>query len=170
MIQSSVSAINRLNRTIGQWVSWLTLGMVLITFVVVILRYLFNVGWVWLQEIVIYLHAITFLSACASTLLENGHVRVDVLYGSASKEFQAWADLIGSVLFLAPTCILLFMESFPYVKASWQVWEGSKDSGGLDGVYLLKSFILVFCVLTFLQGLSLALSSFLELRGGGDHE
>lgn len=153
--------INKLNLFIGHLVSWLTLGMVLLTFIIVILRYMLNLGWVWLQELVLYMHAITFLCACASTLVEEGHVRVDIFYANASTKTKALANAFGSAFLLIPTCALLFYHSLPYVSASWEVWEGSKDSGGLHAVFLLKSFILVFCLLTFLQGLSLLGTSLL---------
>jgi len=162
-----LTAIDRLNDWVGKALSWLILGMVVITFTIVILRYFFRLGWVWMQEIVLYLHGMVFLLACGTTLLKDGHVRVDIFYREFSPKNKAWVNLLGSLFLLLPTCMLIFYESFPYVVDSWEVFEGSKDGGGLEAVFLLKSVILVFCVLTTLQGLSLMGHSYLRLKQNG---
>ncbi len=75
-----VSFIDGLNETIGRMVSWLTLAMVLITFSVVVLRYVFSVGWVWMQESYVWLHGVVFMVGAGYTLLHNGHVRVFIFF------------------------------------------------------------------------------------------
>ncbi len=72
-----VRFVDRMNESIGRGVAWLTLAMVLITFVVVILRYVFSIGWVWLQESYVWVHGIVFMIGAGYTLLHNGHVRVE---------------------------------------------------------------------------------------------
>ena len=143
-----------LNRLVDRSVPWLTLGMVLVTFVVVVLRYLFGRGWVWMQEIVIYLHAFTFLLAAGYALARDEHVRVDILYRPASPRRKAWINLLGSLFLLMPMCAVLSYHSYPYVIASWSVLEGSKDGGGLEAVFLLKTAIPLFCLLLFAQALA----------------
>ncbi|RMD63587.1 MAG: TRAP transporter small permease subunit [Alphaproteobacteria bacterium] len=139
--------------------------MVLVTFAVVVLRYVFAIGWVWLQESYVWMHGIVFMVGAGYTLLHNGHVRVDVFYRPAGMRYRALVDLFGSFLLLLPMIVLVFVVGFDYVASSWSMLEESREAGGLPGLFLLKSVILVFCVLTGLQGLSLAARSFLVLRG-----
>jgi TRAP-type mannitol/chloroaromatic compound transport system permease small subunit len=141
----------RVVRGVGKAASWLILFMVLITFVVVLLRYGFNLGWVWLQESVTYLHAAVFMLAAAWTWQEDGHVRVDILYRERSPRFRAWVNLVGTLLFLVPVCLYLLIIGWDYVAASWALREGSRQAGGLPLVYLLKSLILALPLLLLLQ-------------------
>ena len=156
--------MQRLNRLIGRTIPWCTLGMVLVTFTIVILRYAFERGWVWMQEIVLYLHAFTFLLAAGYALARDEHVRVDIFYRPASERRKAWINLLGSALLLIPTCAVLFYQSLPYVIASWSVLEGSKDGGGLEAVYLLKTAIPLFCLLLFAQAIATLRQSIATLR------
>ena len=160
--------VDRLNDAIGRGVAWLTLAMVLITFAVVILRYIYAIGWVWMQESYVWLHGIVFMVASGYTLLHNGHVRVDVIYRAAGPRYKSVIDLFGSLLLLLPLVIVVFSVSFDYVLASWEKLEESREAGGLPGLFLLKSVILAFCVLLGLQGLSLAGRSWLVLTGHPD--
>ncbi|MGB0604540.1 MAG: TRAP transporter small permease subunit [Candidatus Latescibacterota bacterium] len=146
--------MERINRFIGRTIPWCTLGMVLVTFVIVVLRYAFERGWVWMQEIVVYLHAFTFLLAAGYALARDEHVRVDILYRPASPRRKAWINLLGSLFLLMPMCAVLSYHSYPYVIASWSVLEGSKDGGGLEAVFLLKTAIPLFCLLLFAQALA----------------
>ena len=142
------------NNRIGRAVSWLTLAMVLVTFLVVVLRYAFNLGWIWLQESVTYMHALVFMLGSAYTLGENEHVRVDILYNRFSERGRAWVNCIGTLFLLVPFCGLILFTGWDYVDSAWAVHEGSPQAGGLDGVYLLKTVILVMPVLLLLQGLT----------------
>jgi TRAP-type mannitol/chloroaromatic compound transport system permease small subunit len=160
-----VNLIDRLNERIGRGVAWLTLLMVLITFAVVILRYVYAVGWVWLQESYVWLHGVVFMVGAGYTLLHNGHVRVDIFYRPNSVRYKAVVDLFGSLLLLLPLVVIVVYVSYDYVIDSWMRLEQSREAGGLPGLFLLKSVILVFCLLIGLQGLSLAARSFLVLMG-----
>lgn len=156
---------DRLNEIIGRGIAWLTLAMVLVTFGVVILRYVFSYGWVWLQESYIWMHGVVFMVGAAYTLLHNGHVRVDIFYRPASLRYKAAIDILGTLLLLLPMVTLVFLVGFGYVASSWSMLEESREAGGMPGLFLLKSVILVFCVLTAIQGLSLAARSLLVLLG-----
>jgi TRAP-type mannitol/chloroaromatic compound transport system permease small subunit len=160
-----VKFIDALNERVGQAVAWLTLFMVLITFAVVVLRYVFDLGWIAMQELVTYLHATVFLAGAAFTLRHEGHVRVDILLQGLSPRGQAWVDLFGTLLLLLPVCGFIAWVSWDYVLQSWGLWEGSRETGGLPGVYLLKSLILVMAGLLLLQGVAIALRCVLFLRG-----
>ncbi|MDX1459602.1 MAG: TRAP transporter small permease subunit [Xanthomonadales bacterium] len=135
----------------GRGVSWLILGLVGLTFVVVVLRYGFNLGWIWLQEAITYLHAAVFMLAAAWTLGEDGHVRVDIIYRDASERYRAWVNLGGTVLLLIPFCLFLIIVGWEYVFVSWQRLEGSREAGGLPAVFLLKSLILLMPALLLAQ-------------------
>lgn len=135
----------------GRFVAWLTLVMVLLTFAIVVLRYGFDLGWIWLQESVTYMHAMVFLLAAAWTLQQGGHVRVDIFYRNGSEKHQAMVNIAGTVLFLMPLCIFLILVAWEYVFSSWQVLEKSREAGGLPLVFALKSLIILFPVLLLMQ-------------------
>jgi TRAP-type mannitol/chloroaromatic compound transport system permease small subunit len=154
-----------INEWLGQGVSWLSLLMVIVTFLVVVLRYAFDLGWIWLQESVTFMHAALFLVGAAYTLKHQGHVRVDIFFRRFSPRAQAWVDLLGSLLLLLPVCLFILYISWDYVAQAWSLQEGSREAGGLDGVYLLKSLILVMAVLLVLQGMAMILRAALMLTG-----
>ena len=160
-----VRTVDTLNEWVGRGTAWLCLAMVLITFGVVVLRYAFSLGWVWLQESYVWLHGIVFMVGAGYTLLHGGHVRVDIFYRSKDARFKAWVDLFGSLLLLMPMIVVVFWAGADYIRDSWMRLEQSREAGGLHGLFLLKSVIWVFCVLLGLQGLSLAARSWLILRG-----
>nr|WP_297347177.1 TRAP transporter small permease subunit [uncultured Glaciecola sp.] len=161
---SSVSAvIDIINQKIGEWVSYFTFLMAAVTFAVVVLRYGFNLGWIAMQESVVYLHAAVFLLGSAYTLQHDGHVRVDVFYRSFSKKRKALVNLLGTLFLLLPVMIFITVVSWHYVHESWQTLEGSMESGGLPFLYVLKSFILLFSLTMLLQGVSEAIKQSLIL-------
>jgi len=145
------------NVWIGQTVSWLTLSMVIVTFGIVLLRYGFDLGWIWLQESVTVMHALVFMLGAAYTLADDEHVRVDIIYNRLSERGRAWVNCLGVLLLLVPFCLLILITSWDYVTSAWAVHESSPQAGGLPGVYLLKSVILIMPVLLLLQGLSMLL-------------
>jgi TRAP-type mannitol/chloroaromatic compound transport system permease small subunit len=149
----------------GRAVAWLTLGIVLITFAVVLLRYAFNLGWIAMQESVLYLHALVFMLGAAYTLKRDGHVRVDIFYRKLSPEGRAWVDLCGALFLLLPMCVFLFWVSGDYVASAWSIREGSRDAGGLPWVYLLKTVIPLMAALLILQGISQVCRSLALLLG-----
>lgn len=150
----------------GRAVAWLTLAMTLLSFGIVVLRYGFNQGWIWLQESVTYLHAAVFMLAAAWTLQTDDHVRVDILYRERSARYKAAVNLAGTVLFLAPVSVLLLVVGWDYVAASWATREVSREAGGLPLVWLLKTLILALPALLLLQSWVTARQAFFELRGG----
>jgi TRAP-type mannitol/chloroaromatic compound transport system permease small subunit len=163
-----VRFIDRLNDAVGRGIAWLTLVMVLITFFVVVLRYVYAIGWVWMQESYVWLHGIVFMVGAGYTLLHNGHVRVDIFYRPKDYRYKAVIDILGSIFLLLPLVGLVFAVSVGYVADSWIRLEESREAGGLPGLFLLKSVVLVFCVLLGLQGLALAGRSLLALAGFED--
>lgn len=154
IIAAFVRGVDGFSDWLGRTVAWLSLGMVAITFLVVVLRYGFGLGWIALQESVVYLHATLFLLAAAYTLKHDAHVRVDIFYQRLGPVGQAWIDLLGTWLLLLPVCAFIAWISWDYVAAAWAVKESSREAGGLPAVFLLKSLIPLFAVLLALQGLA----------------
>ncbi len=138
--------------------------MVLFTCGVVAARYIFNVGSIGMQELVMYLHGCVFMIGIAFTLKEKGHVRVDVLHERFSEKNKAIIDIIGTLLFLMPFCLFIFFVSLEYVRFAWSVQESSPDPGGLPGVFLLKTLIPVMAILVGLQGISDVLKNLSRLK------
>jgi TRAP-type mannitol/chloroaromatic compound transport system permease small subunit len=139
----------------GRAVSWCSLLLVLVTFVVVVLRYAFDTGSIALQESSTYLHAALFLIGMAYTLQHDAHVRVDILYARFSTSTKAWVNLCGALFMLLPFMLFISWISWEYILDSWSVLEGSREAGGLPAVFLLKSLILVMTTLLSLQALAL---------------
>ena len=158
-------AVDRLNGAVGRWVSWLVLLMALVTFAVAILRYVFSFGFVWLQESYVWMHGIVFMVGAGYALMADAHVRVDILYRPLGPRYKAWVDLVGSLVLLLHMVAVTAWSSLPYVMTSWARLESSREAGGVPGLFVLKSFLIVFCVLLALQGLALAARSFLALTG-----
>jgi len=160
-----VHTIDRLNERLGRAVAWLTLAMVLTTCFVVVARYGFSWGRIWIQESAVWLHGMVFMLGAGYTLRHNGHVRVDIFYRPGSARFKAWVDLLGTLFLLLPVVAMVLWFSWPYVMESWAKLEASREAGGLPGLFLLKSVLVVFCVSLLAQGASLALRSLLVLLG-----
>lgn len=153
---------------LGRVVSWLALVMVLVTGAVVLLRYAFDVGWIWLQEAVTWMHAAVFLLAAAYTLSRDEHVRVDIFYRRMSPRRRAVVDTAGVLFLLLPTCGWIVLSAWDYVIASWQVMESSLETGGMPGLFLLKTLIVATPVLLALEGLALVVLRWTRLSDSGD--
>jgi TRAP-type mannitol/chloroaromatic compound transport system permease small subunit len=149
--------IDRLTTGVGRAVAWLVLVVVLLEFALVLARYLFALGSIWLTETVIYAHATLFMLAAAWTLKAGGHVRVDIFYAEASPRTRARIDLIGALLLLLPFALVLVWLSVPYAARSWTILERSQESSGLPLVFALKTLIPLFASLMALQGVAQAI-------------
>jgi TRAP-type mannitol/chloroaromatic compound transport system permease small subunit len=158
--------LDRISTAVGRAASWLTLFMVLVTFVVVVMRYVFDAGLIWVQESVTWMHAVVFMLGAAYTLRDEEHVRVDVFYRNMSPRRRAWVDLIGVAIFLLPLCVFLAWNSLDFVAQSWRIREMSRESGGLPYPFvpMLKSVLLLMPLAVAMQGLSLSLKSLKALR------
>ncbi len=161
------NALDRISAATGKAAAWLTLFMVIVTFVVVVMRRFLDVGFIWVQESVVWMHAVVFMLGAAYTLRDEEHVRVDVFYRAMSLERRAWVDLVGVVIFLLPVCLFLGWKSFDFVTQSWSIREASRESGGLPYPFIpmLKSVLLLMPIAVALQGLSLFLRSLRTIRG-----
>ena len=138
----------------GTTTAWLTLAMVLITSWVVLMRHVFDIGSIALQESVTYMHAAVFMLGSAYTLKRGGHVRVDIFYRRLSARARAWVDAIGSLIFTLPVMVFIGIGSWDFVMDSWGIKEGSTDSGGLNWVYGLKALLPLMALSVGLQALA----------------
>lgn len=157
--------IEHINEWTGRLTAWLTLAMVAVTFTVVVLRYLFDLGSIALQESITFMHAMVFMLGAAYTLRHEGHVRVDIFYSRFGARGRAWVDLLGALLLLMPVTLFITWVSWEYVASSWSLLEGSREAGGLPGVFLLKSLIPLMALLLLLQGVAMAWHALCVLRG-----
>ncbi|MDZ4734855.1 MAG: TRAP transporter small permease subunit [Rhodospirillaceae bacterium] len=160
-----IRAIDGFTERFGRLVSWLTLGTVLVCFAVVVLRYVFSIGSICLQELYVWQHALVFMLGAGYTLMHGGHVRVDLLYVRMSVRRRAWVDLFGTVFFLAPWLFVLVWFGWPFLARSWSLFEASGQAGGCQGYFILKSAIVLFAAVVAIQGLALFCRSLLVLLG-----
>ncbi len=160
-----VRAICAFNGVLGRIFSFFSLGVVIICFAVVVMRYVFRTGSVPLQDLYVWLNGMMFMGIAGYTLMKDGHVRVDIFYREADVRKRAAIDIFGGIFFVAPFVWVLIRWSWPYVERSWGLREGSANYGGMPGLFVLKSFLVVFAVVVALQTLALILRGVLVLAG-----
>ena len=164
ILDKLIRSIDKININLGKIFSWFLLLMVLLTCLIVILRYLFNIGFIWMQELVRFFYAAVFLICAAYTLAEDAHVRVDIFYSKLSDKKKYLVNLLGTLIFLMPVCFITFIYSYNYVINSWMQFEGSLEERGLHAVFIMKTFIWIFSFMLFFQGVSIVVTSIRKLR------
>ena len=150
----------------GKICSWFVALMVLVTCLVVVMRYGLDMGSVFLQDVVLYLHGGLFLLGAAFALKRGAHVRVDIFYRNFSNSKKALVDLLGNLIFLQPICWTILFYSWGYVEFSWRIMEVSPEPDGLPFVYVQKSLLIVVAILLALQSISEILKSILIIKHG----
>jgi TRAP-type mannitol/chloroaromatic compound transport system permease small subunit len=163
-MQHWISRLEAVNHAVGMTVRWLALAMVLLQFAVVLLRYVFGISFIFLNEGVLYMHAALFMIGGGYTLLVDAHVRVDIFYSRLSRRGRAAIDLVGGLGFLLPSMVVVLWFTWPSVRNSWAVLEGPISVGGIPASFLLKSLIPSFCILLIVQGLACSLRDLLRFR------
>jgi TRAP-type mannitol/chloroaromatic compound transport system permease small subunit len=154
VIQTCVHNIDTFTEYSGRTLAWLTLGMALLTGLIVVLRYGFGIGSIPAQEAVIYMHGSLFLLGAAYALKVGAHVRVDIFYRNYSRRTRAWVDSLGGILFLLPLCVFILISSANYVSVSWAMRETSAEPGGIPAVFLLKSLVPLMAINLALQAVA----------------
>ncbi len=157
--------IDTLNEWVGSGVAWVTAGLVMVVFVDVLMRYIFNLSFVFTQELEWHLFGFIFLIGAGYTLLHDGHVRVDIIYQRIGSKGRAWVNFIGVLLFLIPGCIMVITTSWKFTMTSFAMLEGSPDPGGIPFRFIIKGCIPVGFTLLLLQGISMGLHSFMQILG-----
>jgi TRAP-type mannitol/chloroaromatic compound transport system permease small subunit len=163
-----MQAINLVNRLIGNVFMWLAVGIVAVCFWVVVERYIVGITRLWLQDLYPWMNGVMFTAVAGYALYRNDHVRVDIFYRPASTRTKAVLDLIGVLLFLLPFAWVVWTYSFTFVQRSWRLMEPSANPGGMSGLWVLKTFILVFAAVIALQGVAMAIRSVLLIAGRED--
>jgi TRAP-type mannitol/chloroaromatic compound transport system permease small subunit len=153
-VRACVHYIDTFTDWTGRLLAWLVLAMALLTTVVVVMRYGFNLGSIMAQETVTYMHGFLFMLGAAYALKSGAHVRVDIFYRNFSPRAQAWVNCLGAIVFLMPLCAFIGFSSWNYVTESWLIYETSPEPGGIPAVFLLKSVIPLMAFNLFLQGLA----------------
>lgn len=146
-----IDRLDGINRFMGSAVRWLAFFMMMIQFVIVLLRYVFGISSIAINESVLYLHAALFMLAAGYTLLVNGHVRVDIFYAGRTDAEKNAIDLFGHTFLLIPSMLTIIYWTWTSVRNSWSILEGPISVGGIPAVFLLKSLIPIFCALLVLQ-------------------
>ena len=164
MLTRFADLVDGINDRIGRAIAWLVLAMVLLLCAQVIARNAFDWASQGVAESAVRMHALVFMLGLGYTLLRDEHVRVDLLSRHWSQRRRAQVELIGTLLLLTPFCLVLLCGSLDYVAASWRVLESSRESGGLPGVFLMKTVIPVAAALLLLAGLARAARAWVLLR------
>ncbi len=163
-MQNIINKLEQTSELSGRYLAWLTLFIVVVTFIVVVLRYVFDIGSIAMQESISYMHAFVFMLGAAYTLKHDSHVRVDIFYRKMNPKNKALVDLIGTLLLLFPVCLFILFSSWDYVLTSWSQFEESGEAGGLAYVYILKTALLIMPILLMVQGTALSLKSLLLIK------
>jgi len=158
--------LDAINRSVGAVVRWAALAMVLLQFGIVLLRYVFGVSSIALNESILYLHGGLFMLGAGYTLLVDGHVRVDVFYARAAARTRLAIDIFGHLFLLMPAMTVLLYWSWPTVRNAWAILEGPISVGGIPASFLLKSLIPAFCALLLVQSVACVLRNIALLREG----
>lgn len=161
-------AINMINRVIGNVFSLLSIAIVVVCFWVVVERYGFGNTRLWMQDLYPWMNGVMFTAVAGYALYRNDHVRVDIFFRPASLRRKAALDLLGVVIFLMPFAWAIWTYCHGFVARSWRFLEPSANPGGMPGLFVLKSFILVLAVVIAAQGVAMAIRSLLILTGRED--
>jgi TRAP-type mannitol/chloroaromatic compound transport system permease small subunit len=165
-LESISNYLDNFSEITGKICSWFVAVMVLVTCIVVVMRYGLDMGSVLLQDVVLYLHGALFLLGSAFALKRGAHVRVDIFYRNFSDSKKALVDLIGNLIFLQPVCWTIFFYSWGYVEFSWRIMEVSPEPDGLPFVFLQKSLLIAVALLLALQSISEIFKSYITLKNG----
>ena len=160
-MKNIANLFDNINRYTGYLCAFLVVLMTVNVFIVVFLRYLFGISFIWLQETYVWMHAYIFMAGAGFTYLNDAHVRIDIIYRSSSKVYKAIVDLVGNIFLLMPFLYIIWSYSFPFVYKSFQINEVSREAGGLPMLFLLKAAILIFAFLLFIQALSKLVNNFI---------
>ncbi len=152
--------------------SWLALMVVLAEFTIVITRFVFSYEQAYMGDIVRFWYAALFLFASASTLAEEGHVRVDVLYAGLSRRKKAWIDSLGCLILGIPICWVILMHGMGgrgnSINGPLLSFEVSQSGYGMYVKYLMVGFLVVYAVSMLIQFVSYLLFNIDELTSRSD--
>lgn len=147
--------------------TWLALMVVLSEFLIVITRFVFSYEQAYMGDVVRFWYAALFLFASAYTLVEEGHVRVDVLYAGFSRRTKAWFDSIGCAFLGIPLCWVILMQGMGgrgnSINSPLLSFEVSQSGYGMYVKYLMAAFLIVYSVSMLVQFVSYLLFNIAQL-------
>lgn len=149
-LQRFADVLDKFIDRIGQVTGWFALALVLVMASNVLMRYVFRVGSVGMQELEWHLMAPVCMLGLSYAILRDGHVQVDVFYGHFPNRVKRFIDLL-SMLAVTAIAGLLFWLAIPYVQQAYNIGEQSPDPGGLTNRWILKAIIPLGFVLLFIQ-------------------
>lgn len=144
-------ALERTTAGLSRLLAILMIVMTLVAFAVVVLRYLFSISLIWMQELYVWMHAAIFLLGAAPLVAGDGHVRMDLLYRRWSERARRRVDLAGTLVLALPWTLLIVVVSMSYAWDSWLARESSREAGGMPGIFLLKALLPLSAALIVLQ-------------------
>lgn len=156
-------AVDRITRVASQIAAALLLALIALVFFNVFGRYVIGASPVWAQELEWHVMAPVALLGITILMLENGHVRVDMLYDRMAPRTQTILDMISMILG-AMISVLFIKYSAGFVDSAWSIREGSPDPGGLPARYVVKTMIPVAFGLFGLQCVANAIRHAARLR------
>ena len=136
--------LEKIINSLGTFISLMIPIMTLLMIVIIVARYFFGFGLTSLQELVMYAHALIFLGCAGYVHHKDEHVRVDIFYRAASYKYKNMVNIILTLLFLIPICVVIGYFSIEQISMAWQIKEGSTEAGGLKFVYIQKTLVLLF--------------------------
>jgi len=157
-------AIDSFTRWVGKRLAWLILVAVVVSALNAIVRKSFDTSsnsWLELQWV---LFSIVFLLCSSWTLLDNEHIRIDIVNNMLPKRWRDGIDVFGHLFFLLPLTIVMIVTSVPFFLRSFNLNEQSMNAGGLPQ-WPAKSLILIGFVLLFFQGISELIKRVAVMRG-----
>ncbi len=159
-----------LKKTISILIGYATLALVIIICYDVVMRYIFSSGSVALQELEWHLFSFIILFGGVVVLIDNTHVRVDLIFNSSfyTARTRALVNCIGNTVFLLPFCIVIIWASYPFIYDSLIHSEKSPDPGGLSNRWIVKSFILITFGLTACVGVAQSIKLINKFRKKND--
>mgnify|MGYP000533249027 CR=1 FL=1 len=146
-----------LHRLTGVLCVFLLAGLAASEIAIVLLRYIYGIGFLQLQDFASYCFAALVILGIPYALGRDAHVRVDVFREKQTPATRRSVDFAGVVLLLIPVFSLLLYHVWPDIRYAWEIKEGSKETGGLPGLYLVKTCLPVTAVLMLLQGATILL-------------
>jgi TRAP-type mannitol/chloroaromatic compound transport system permease small subunit len=144
---------------VGRITAWSSFALALVMGGNVLLRYAFNAGSVWSQELEWHLMSPICLFGMSYALRHGEHVRVDVLYDSFSERNKRLVQIVSALIAMAISAIVVWLSS-SYVAYSWNIGEGSANPGGIPARYLLKALIPIGFALFFVQSVAELIRSY----------
>jgi TRAP-type mannitol/chloroaromatic compound transport system permease small subunit len=156
--------IDAFTRWTGKRLAWMIVVAVIVSAVNAIIRKMFDTSsnsWLELQWV---LFSIVFLLCSPWTLLDNEHIRIDIVNNTLPKKVRSMIDVVGHLFFLIPLCIVMIVTGVPFFRRSFQINEQSGNAGGLPQ-WPAKSLIMIGFAFLLVQGISELIKRIAIMRG-----